>query len=39
MVSRYVKRGTNEEKLGEHGNTGQFWKGTRNPLGDPQFAG
>ena len=24
------------ERVREHGNIGQFWKGTRTPLGDPQ---
>ena len=40
MVSKYIKRGTNEENVWEHGNVGQFWKGTReqeSPLGDPRF--
>ena len=38
MVSKFIKRGTNKEKLWEHGNIGQFWQGTREqgpPLGDP----
>jgi len=26
-----LKEGTNEEKLWELGNTGQFWKGTERP--------
>lgn len=34
MVSRYVKQGTDR---GNCGNTGQFWKGTRTPLGDPHI--
>ena len=29
MVSRYVKQGTNKQKLWEHGSTGQFWRETR----------
>ena len=29
MVSKFIKRGTNKENVWEHGNTGQFWKGTR----------
>ena len=29
MVGRYVKHGTNKEKLRKHGNTWQFWKGIR----------
>ena len=37
MVGRYVKQGTNKEKVWEHGNTKQVWKGTRTPLGDPQL--
>ena len=42
--SRYVQQGTNKKKLREHGNTWQFWKGTRElgPLGKasnlPHFA-
>ena len=36
MVSRYVKQRTGKAKLWECGNAGQFWKGTRIPLGDPQ---
>ena len=27
------KRGTNKENVWEHGNIGQFWKGTRTPPG------
>ena len=32
----YVKQRTNKENMWERRNTGQFWKGTRIPLGDPQ---
>ena len=38
-VSKFMKRRPNTEKVWEHGNIGQFWKGTReqgSPLGDPQ---
>ena len=35
MVSKFIKRGTNKDNVWEHGNMGQFWKGTRTPLGDP----
>ena len=38
MVSGFDKRGTNYENVWEHGNIGQYWKGTREqgpPLGDP----
>ena len=36
MVSKFTtrKRGANKENVWEHGNIGQFWKGTRTPLGD-----
>ena len=29
MVSKFIKRGINKENVWEHGNKGQFWKGTR----------
>ena len=29
MVSKFIKRGTNKENVWEHGNIGQFCKGTR----------
>jgi len=29
VVSGFDKRGTNYENVWEHGNIGQFWKGTR----------
>ena len=29
MVSKFTKKGTNKENVWEHGNIGQFWKGTR----------
>ena len=35
MVSKFIKRGTNKENVWEHGNIGQFWKGTRTPPGRP----
>ena len=43
MVSKFIKRGKNKAKVWEHGNTGQFWMGTReqgppSPLGDPHIA-
>ena len=41
MVSGFDKRGTNYENVWEHGNIGQYWKGTREqgpPLGDPQYS-
>jgi len=28
-VSQIIKRGTNKENVWEHGNKGEFWKGTR----------
>ena len=28
-ISKFIKRGTNKENVWEHGNIGQFWKGTR----------
>ena len=31
----YVKLGTSKETLSEHGNTGQFWKGTLGLLRRP----
>ena len=34
---KQVKQGTKNGKLWEHGNTGQFWMGTRTSLGDPQL--
>ena len=40
MVSKFIKRGTNMANEKEHGNIGQFWKGTEAnkdpppPLGD-----
>ena len=40
MVSGFDKRGTNYENVWEHGNIGQYWKGTREqgpPLGDPHL--
>ena len=35
-VSKFIKRGITKEIEWEHGNMGQFWKGTRTdpPLGD-----
>ena len=41
IVSKFINRGTNTENVGEHGNIGQFWKGTRErgtPLGDSQYS-
>ena len=35
MVSKFIKRGTNNENVLEHGNTGQFSKGTSSPSGRP----
>ena len=35
MVSKFIKRGTNKKKVWEHGNIGQFCKGTRTPFGRP----
>ena len=38
IVSKFITRGINKENVWEHGNLGQFWKGTREqgtPLGDP----
>ena len=37
MASKFIKRGTNKENVWEHGNIGQFWKGTREqrPPGRP----
>ena len=38
MVSGFDKRGTNYENVWEHGNIGQYWKGTREqgpPPGRP----
>ena len=29
IASKFIKRGTNKENVWEHGNLGQFWKGTR----------
>ena len=29
IASKFIKRGTNKENVWEHGNIGQFWKGTR----------
>ena len=29
MVSGFDKRGTNYENVWEHGNIGQYWKGTK----------
>ena len=39
MVSKFItcKRGANKENVWEHGNIGQFWKGTMTPLGDPHL--
>ena len=37
MVSKFIKRGTNKENVWEHGNIGQFWRGTRIPVGDPRL--
>ena len=40
IVSKFITRGTNTENVWEHGNIGQFWKGTREqgtPLGDPHY--
>ena len=42
IASKFIKRGTNKENVWEHGNIGQFWKGTREkgpPLGDPHICG
>ena len=42
MVSKFIKRGKTKENVWEHGNTGQFWKGTRTPyppsLGRPSYS-
>ena len=39
IESKFITRGTHTENVQEHGNIGQFWKGTRTPpplpLGDP----
>ena len=35
IVSKFITRGTNTENVREHGNIGQFWKGTRIPPGRP----
>ena len=40
MVSGFDKRGTNYENVWEHGNIGQYWKGTREqgpPPGRPSI--
>ena len=39
IVSKFITRGTNTENVWEHGNIGQFCKGTRQqgPPGDPLF--
>ena len=37
MVSGFDKRGTNYENVWEHGNIGQYWKGTRTPPGRPSL--
>ena len=40
IVSKFVTRGINKENVREHGNIGQFRKGTREqgpPLGDPDI--
>ena len=29
IVGKFIKRGTSTENVREHGNIGQFWKGTR----------
>ena len=29
IATKFIKRGTNKENVWEHGNIGQFWKGTR----------
>ena len=29
MVSKFIEKGANKENMWEHGNIGQFWKGTR----------
>ena len=31
IASKRIKSGTNKENVWEHGNIGQFWKGTREP--------
>ena len=36
QLGRFVKQGTSEEKLWGHGNTGQFWKGEREPGSSPR---
>ena len=38
IVSKFITRGTNTENVREHGNIGQFSKGTRTPQGDPHFS-
>ena len=39
MVSRYVERGTNKDKLSREGYTGQFWpEGNNDPLGNPPLS-
>ena len=35
IASKFIKRGTNKENVWEHGNIGQFWKGTRTHPGRP----
>ena len=37
IVSKFITRGTNTENVRKHGNTGQFWKGTRTPPGRPSY--
>ena len=40
IVSKFVTRGINKENVREHGNIGQFRKGTREqgpPMGDPDI--
>ena len=37
VLSRYVKQGRNEEKLWEHGNIWQFWKGTQEQAPPPPW--
>ena len=39
IASKFIKRAKNKENVWEHGNIGQFWKGTKEQgpsLGDPR---
>ena len=42
IASKFIKRGTNKKNVWEHGNIGQFWKGTKEqrppPPGRPSEA-